>query len=91
MKLLTKEQLELYENAKICYICEEKFENKYVKDKKYRKVNNHCHYTWENRGAAHRICNLKYSTSRTITIAFHNGSNYDYHFIIKKLAEEFKK
>ena len=91
MKLLTKEQLELYENAKICYICEEKVENKYVKDKKYCKVNNHCHYTWENGGAAHRICNLKYSTSRTITIAFQNGSNYDYHFIIKMFAEQSEK
>ena len=30
MKLLTKEQQESYENAKICYICKEKFENKYV-------------------------------------------------------------
>ena len=27
MKLLTKEQQESYENAKICYICKEKFEN----------------------------------------------------------------
>ena len=26
MKLLTKEQEESYENAKICYICQEKFE-----------------------------------------------------------------
>ena len=26
-----------------------------------------------------------------ILIAFHNGSNYDYHFIIKGGAEEFKK
>ena len=26
-----------------------------------------------------------------MSIDFHNGSNYDYHFIIKKLAEEFKK
>ena len=26
-----------------------------------------------------------------IPIAFHNGSNYDYHFIIKQLGEEFKK
>ena len=25
------------------------------------------------------------------SIVFHNGSNYDYHFIIKELAEEFKK
>ena len=35
MKLLTKEQQELHENAKICYICKEKFENKYCKDTKY--------------------------------------------------------
>ena len=34
MKLLTKEQEESYENAKICYICKEKFENKYLKHKK---------------------------------------------------------
>ena len=32
MKLLTKEQQESYENAKICYICNEKFENKHLKD-----------------------------------------------------------
>ena len=38
MKLLTKEQQVPYENAKICYICQEKIENKYVKDKKYHKV-----------------------------------------------------
>ena len=36
MKFLTKEQQESYENAKICYICEEKVENNYLKDKKYR-------------------------------------------------------
>ena len=91
MKLLTKEQQESYENAKICYICKEKFENKYVKDKKYCKVRDHCHYTGEYRGAAHSICNLKYSVPKKIPIVFHNGSNYDYHFIIKELAEEFKK
>ena len=34
MKLLTKKQHELYENAKICYICKEKFEYKYLKGKK---------------------------------------------------------
>ena len=28
---------------------------------------------------------------KEIPIAFHNGSNYDYHLIIKKLAEEFKE
>ena len=34
MKLLTKELQELHENTKICYICEEKSENKYLIDKK---------------------------------------------------------
>ena len=43
MKLLTKEQQESYENAKIRYICKEKFENRYLKDIKYRKVRDHCH------------------------------------------------
>ena len=50
MKLLTKGQHESYENSKICYICKEKFENKYVKDKKYCKTRDNCHYTGEYRG-----------------------------------------
>ena len=82
-KLLTKEKQESHENAKISYICEEKFENKYWKDKKYRKVRDHSHCTQENRGAAHSICNLKYSVTKTIPIVFHNGSNFDYYFVIK--------
>ena len=64
MKLLTKEHQESYENAKICFICKEKFENKYFKDKKYRNVRDHCHYTGEYRGAAHSICKLKYSVPK---------------------------
>ena len=88
MKLLRKEQQESYENAKICYICKEKFEDKHLKNK-YCKVRDHCHYTGEYRGAAHSICNLKYSVPKKIPILFHNGSNYDYHFIIKELTEEF--
>ena len=33
MKLLTNKQKESYENARICYICKEKFEDKHAKDK----------------------------------------------------------
>ena len=33
------------------------------------------------------IYNIKY---RKIPVVFHNGSTYDYHFIIKQLAREFK-
>ena len=38
MKLSTKEQQESYENSKIRYICKEKFENKYLKDKEILKT-----------------------------------------------------
>ena len=34
--------------------------------------------------------NLKYCVSKEISIVFHNGFTYDYHFIIKELAEEFE-
>ena len=49
-----------------------KIENKYLKDKKYLKVRDHCHYTREYRGAAHSICNLKYSVPKKLPIAFRN-------------------
>ena len=58
--------------------------------KKYHKVRDHCHYTRKYRGAAHDICNLRYETPKEIPVVFHNGSTYDYHFIIKNLAEEFE-
>ena len=88
MKLVTKQQLQSYENAKICHICNKKFENTYVKDKKYCRARGHCHYTGKYRGAAHSICNLKYSLPKKVPRAFQNGSKYDYHFIIKELIEK---
>ena len=42
------------------------------------------------RGAAPNICNLRYKVPKEIRIVFHNGSNYDYHFIIKELVKEFE-
>ena len=45
MKSISKQQQESNENAKICYICKESFENKYLKDQKNRKFINYCHYT----------------------------------------------
>ena len=41
------------------------------------------------RGAAHDICN-DFITANEIPAVFHNGSPYNYHFIIKGLAEEFE-
>ena len=50
-------------------------------NKVYRKVRDYCHFTGKYRGAAHKICNLRYKEPKKIPVVFHNGSNYDYHFI----------
>ena len=53
-------------------------------------IKDHCHYTGEHGGVAPSICSLKYNVPKEIPIVFHSGSNYDYHFIKKELAEKFK-
>ena len=58
--------------------------------KPYQKVRDHSLNTGKFRGAAHSICNLRYKVPQEIPVKIHNGSKYDYHFIIKELAEEFK-
>ena len=54
------------------------------------KIRDHCHYRGKFRGAAHSICNLRYKAPQQIPVKIHNDSKYDYHFIIRELAEEFK-
>ena len=73
----------------ICHIYKRIFSTDY-NNKKYYKVKDHCHYTGEYRGDAHYICNLRYKISKESPVVFHNDSTYDYHFIIKELAEEFE-
>ena len=58
--------------------------------KLYQKVRDHCHYMGKFWGAAHSICNLIYKVAQEIRVKIHNGSKYDYHLIIRELAEEFK-
>ena len=84
---LTKKEEENYNNQKVCYICKKEFDKS---DKKHHKVRNHCHYTGKYRGTAHNICNIRYKIPKEIPIVFHNGSTYDYHFIIKELMKEFE-
>ena len=64
-------------------------ENGKNKFKLYQKVRDHCNYRGKFRGAAHSICNWRYKVPKEIPVVIHNGSTYDYHFIIKQLAEEF--
>ena len=45
-------------SKRICYVYKEKLQDKYIKDKKYHKVRDLCHYTSEY-SDAHSICYLK--------------------------------
>ena len=84
---LTTEEKIYHNKQKICYICKKEFNNN---EKNNYKVRDQCHYTGKYRGAAHNICNLRYKVPKEIPIVFHNGSIYDYHFIIKELVKEFE-
>ena len=93
MTPLTDDEKKYYEEQKECYICQKEFcsdKNKKMKFALYKKVKDHFHFTGKFRGAAHCICNLNYKVLQEIPVKIHNGSKYDYHFIIKELAEEFK-
>ena len=87
---LTKKEEKNHNKQKVCYICRKEF-NTDDNDEKYHKVKDHCHYSGKYRDAAHDICNLRYKISKEIPVVFHNGSTYDYHFIVKNLAEEFER
>ena len=87
---LTKEELKLHQNAKVCYICGKRILKELSKSINYQKVGDHFHYTSKYRGAEHSICNLKFNVPNEIPVIFHKGSNYNYHFTIKELANEFE-
>ena len=91
MMQLTDGENRSYKEQEVCHICKKKF---YMDEhdesyKKRKKVRDHCHYTGKFGGAVHSDCNLKYKVPKDIPIIIHNAS-YDTHFIINKLAEEFK-
>ena len=87
---INKRTAEIKQKCKFFYIYKGIFEVNYANDERYCKVKDHCQYTGEYRGAPHSIYNLRYSVPKEIPIVFRNGSNYNDHFIIKKIAEKFK-
>ena len=85
MIALTEEEKESYENQQLWQTCDKEFYTD--NNKEMRKVRDHYHYTGKYRGAAHIKCNV---IVKEIPVLFHNGSVYDYHFIIKYLARKFE-
>ena len=84
---LSKKEEKMHNKQKVCHICKKRFSTVGKKKKKF-SVEDHCNYTGKYRGAAHDIYNLRYKIPKEIPAVFHNGSTYDYHFVIKELAEE---
>ena len=77
--IITPKEEEQFKQASKCWICHKKLN---LED----RVRDHCHYTGRYRGAAHNICNLKYSKPNNISVFFHNLTGYDSHLFIKKLG-----
>ena len=87
---LNKKRKKKHNKQKVCYICKKRFSTD-NENRKYHKVKDHCHYTGKYRGAAHDIYSLRYKIPKEIPVVFHNGSTYEYHFIIKEVAKEFER
>ena len=80
-KLTTYQEKE-YEQATNCYMCGVEFSEDNC------KIREHNHYTSKYRGTACQSCNTKEGkSSKLIPVFFHNGSNYDFHFIIEELMK----
>ncbi|XP_043264093.1 uncharacterized protein LOC122404229 [Colletes gigas] len=84
MENLSTEQLQNFNTAAHCHICERPF----AQDDK--RVRDHCHLTGRYRGPAHSNHNLNYKDAFVIPVVFHNLSGYDSHFIIKEIATAFE-
>ena len=88
---LTEEELKSHQDAKVCCICGKSILKKFSKSINYQEVRDDCYYAGKYGAASHSICNLKLHVSNKIPVVFHDGSIYDYHFIIKKLAKKFEE
>ena len=89
---LTDDEKVMYDNQKVCFLCGDDFCIDKTNKKEYKakcKVRDHCHFTGKYRGAVHSKCNVQYKVPKSISVAFHNGSSYYNHFIIKQLSKDF--
>ena len=68
-----------FNSATNCYLCQKVFTDNIV------KCRDHCHFSGKYLGPACQSCNLDRRKQRKLKIFMHNGSKYDFHFIIKSL------
>ena len=79
---MTREDWQAYNTATICQVCDKPLEGDSVHD--------HCHITWQFRGAAHNTCNLKLRLNprtTTIPVVFYNLREYDSHLLMQAISK----
>ena len=64
--IMTMHDKTAYDNSTLCHICNEVL----GKD----RVCDHFHLSGKFRGAAHKMCNLKYNVPKFFPVVFHNLS-----------------
>ena len=70
-----------FQQATHCYICNNLLHPKY-------KIREHNHFNGKYRGASCLTCNAQEGKiSKTIPVFFHNGSGYDFHFLVTELLK----
>lgn len=82
MKELTSEEVIMYEESDVCYICKRAF------SEDDPKVRDHDHSDGLFISAAHNSCNLKRKNQKSLKIFMHNGSKYDFHFLVKAISKK---
>ena len=87
--VLTPDQRNEFNNATNCYLCKNEFTDNIT------KIREHNHFNGKYRGAACQSCNTKEGKcSKLIPVFFHNGSKYDFHFLVEELLnfeDQFNK
>lgn len=79
--IMTKSDNENFSNATHCYMCEIPFEGSTIKNR------DHSHMSGQYLGAACTACNLRRRRPKRLKIFIHNGSRYDFHFLVKSLEK----
>ena len=80
MKPLNDSEVLEFNTSEVCYMCSGSFTTTDY------KVRDHDHQNGKFLGAAHNSCNLKRRKQRHLKIFLHNGSKYDFHFLVKALV-----